>query len=306
MYGTGSCFRAADAQHAVAIRRAGCAATRQTCCGLLVASHIQPARQSSDVAPHRVPQRSRVGRRRAEKPRPDVIDGIGALHVLAPNHLNLIVELFSSEQHAKLTRSSLREAARSFREGNRRHCSSGRGRECGASVLPGPRGFAAGLQILESSVLRSPLRLDEPDQPQLVKHLSVSYDGSARHHPYLRGCRRPVGICFERQHVVRIPRLAIEHHELSCRRAPHRNFSQHLENAVGICEGESRMSTSSVHGGLHRKRGTTSPFTRCIRDFPQGFARFSPIADRRRIIAANRRFWSRPDKGGQCVAFRLT
>ena len=84
-------------------RRAGCAATRQTCCGLLVASHIQPARQPPDVAPHRVPQRSCVGRRHAEKPRPDVVDGIGAVHVLAPNHLNLIVELFSCEQHAKQT-----------------------------------------------------------------------------------------------------------------------------------------------------------------------------------------------------------
>ena len=67
-------------------------------------SHIQPARQSSDVAPHRVPQRSCVGRRHAEKSRPDVVDGIGAVHVLAPNDLNLIVELFSCERHAKRAR----------------------------------------------------------------------------------------------------------------------------------------------------------------------------------------------------------
>ena len=81
-------------------------------------------------------------------------------------------------------------------------------------------------------------------------------------------------------------------------RLPHRNFPQHLENAVGICEGESRMSTSSVHGGLTASGGTTSRFTAVFVIFLRYLCvcRRSPIAGASSpltgVLAPTRQRWS--------------
>lgn len=85
-------------------------------------------------------------------------------------------------------------------------------------------------------MLRSPLRLDEPHQPQLVKHMSVPYDWGAGDDPYSCGCRGPVCKCFQGQNLVRISRFMIDNDDLSVLRVPDGDFAQHMENAVAVCD----------------------------------------------------------------------
>ena len=111
-----------------------------------------------------------------------------------------------------------------------------------------------------------------------MKHLSVSYDRSARHHPYQRGYRSPVGICFKRQHVVPIPRLAIEHHQLPvgvCRTATSRStWRTPLESAKENLGCRRRPCTALLTASEVPHR-----FFTAVSQFPSGICAF--LADRR-------------------------
>jgi hypothetical protein len=99
---------------------------------------------------------------------------VGALHVLAADDLNLIVELVPAERHAQRADRSHEKRRRGLEE-QPSHCSSGSDanvpRQCCQRLA-----FAACLQI---SIIDSPGRryASVSGAIQLVKHLSVSYDG---------------------------------------------------------------------------------------------------------------------------------
>jgi hypothetical protein len=146
---------------------------------------------------------------------------IGVLHVLASQNLNEIVELVPAERHAECSDRPHGKWRRRFEEATIgtavQDSDANVPRQCCQHVAALPRIFKSSNHRFS----RPLLRLSEPHQPQLVKHLSVSYDGSAGNdsNPNRRRC--PACKCFERQHLVHGPRFAIYNDKLSVRCAPH-------------------------------------------------------------------------------------
>jgi hypothetical protein len=146
---------------------------------------------------------------------------IGVLHVLASQNLNEIVELVPAERNAECSNRSLGKWRRRFEE-----ATLGTAVQDSDANVPRQccQHLARQLRIFISSnhrFSRSPLRFVEPHQPQLVKHLSVSYDGRAGHDSNPNRRCRPARKCFECQNLAHVPRFTIDNDKLSGRCALH-------------------------------------------------------------------------------------